>query len=184
MLNSDDGVFANANPGTLIADSSTISPFASAEFAKTAKKHDVVFVDAPMSGGIMGAAAGTLTFMVGTDSKDEFDRASIVLNGMGKKIFHCGGPGTGEIAKISNNMILGIQMTAVSEGLALGEKLGIDPKLLSEILCVSSASCWVTNTANPHPLARDDSPAARNYEGGFQVGLVRKDMTLALELAE
>lgn len=137
-----------------------------------------------MSGGIMGAHAGTLTFMVGTDSEEEFNRAKIVLEGMGKKIFHCGGPGTGEIAKISNNMILGIQMIAVSEGLALGEKLGIDPKKLSEILSVSTSSCWCTNAANPRPGVIENSPASRNYEGGFQTGLIRKDMTLALELAE
>ena len=180
----DDGIFANASEGTTICDVSTISPYASQEFAATAKKHNVVFVDSPMSGGIMGAQAGTLTFMVGTDSADEFERAKVVLEGMGKKIFHCGGPGTGEIAKICNNMILGIQMIAVSEGFTLGEKLGIDPKALQEILSVSTSSCWATNATCPRPGVIESSPSSRNYEGGFQTGLIRKDMTLALELAE
>ena len=183
VLKAEDGVFANADKGTLIADTSTISPMASKEFSDLAKKHDVVFVDSPMSGGIMGAQAGTLTFMVGTDSTDEYEKAKIVLAGMGKKFFHCGGPGTGEIAKICNNMIIGIQMNASAEGLSLGEKLGIDPKVLSEILAVSTASCWVTNTANPHPDAVEGTPASRDYNGGFQVALMRKDMTLALDVA-
>merc|ERR1712176_1092808 len=107
------------------------------------------YIDCPMSGGIMGAQNGTLTFMVGCEEGAEFDRVSTVLNGMGKKIFSCGGPGTGEIAKIANNMTLGIQMVAASEGMALGEKLGIDPKTLMEILSVSTSSCWSISTTNP-----------------------------------
>lgn len=136
-----------------------------------------------MSGGIMGAHNGTLTFMVGTDQDEEFNRVSIVLNGMGKRLFKCGGPGTGEIAKIANNMILGIQMIAASEGMALGEKLGIDPKVLMEVLSVSTSSCWSITTANPRPGNIPTNPASKNYEGGFQTSLIKKDLALALEIA-
>jgi 3-hydroxyisobutyrate dehydrogenase len=176
-------VFANAKEGTYIADSSTISPIAAKDFAEQSKKHGLRYIDCPMSGGIMGAHNGTLTFMVGTDNDQEFERVSIVLNGMGKKLFKCGGPGTGEIAKIANNMILGIQMIAASEGMALGEKLGIDPKVLMEVLSVSTSSCWSITTANPRPGNIPTNPASKNYEGGFQTSLIKKDLALALEIA-
>jgi 3-hydroxyisobutyrate dehydrogenase len=98
-----------------------------------------------MSGGAIGAKNGTLTFMVGAESKDDVTHITPVLEAMGKKIFHCGGPGTGEIAKISNNLILGINMIACSEGLVLGEKLGIDPKMLADIIAVSTGTSWANN---------------------------------------
>jgi 3-hydroxyisobutyrate dehydrogenase len=107
-LHDEDGVFKNALPNTYFIDTSTISPIAAKEFAETAKKNNMVYIDSPMSGGTPGALNGTLTFMVGSESKENFDHASTVLEGMGKKIFHCGGPGTGEIAKIANNLVLGI----------------------------------------------------------------------------
>lgn len=125
------------------------------------------FLDTPMSGGVMGAENGTLTFMVGAETLEDFNHGSIVLEGMGKNIFHCGGPGTGEIAKIANNLILGIQMIAVSEGMVLGEKLGIDPKVLMNILSVSTSSCWAIKAANPRPGNIENSPASKNYQGGF-----------------
>jgi 3-hydroxyisobutyrate dehydrogenase len=184
VMTMDGGVFKSANKNTYILDTSTISPLASKEFAEAAKKQGLRFLDAPMSGGIMGAQGGTLTFMVGADSAEEFDHASTCLAGMGKKIFNCGGPGNGEIAKIANNMILGVQMCAVSEGLVLGERLGIDPKILSEILGVSTSSCWSVTTTNPRPDINPNAPASRNYEGGFQTALIRKDLALALEIAE
>ncbi len=121
--------------------------------------------------------------MVGCE-KDQFELVKEVLEGMGKNIFHCGGPGTGEIAKISNNLILGIQMIAVSEGLSLGEKLGIDPKVLSNILSVSTARCWSLDTYNPRPGVLENVPSSRDYNGGFQVALIRKDLSIALEAAE
>ena len=98
-----------------------------------------------MSGGTAGAKAGTLTFMVGASSEEDYERAKIVLGSMGGRMFHCGAPGTGEVAKIVNNMILGSQMTAVSEGMAMGEKLGISPSKLQEIMSVSTAGCWSNN---------------------------------------
>ena len=104
--------------------------------------------------------------------------------GMGKNVFHCGGAGTGEIAKICNNLILGISMIGTSEGISLGEKLGIDPKVLSKILAVSTARNWCIDTYNPRPGVLENVPASRDYNGGFQVSLIRKDLSIALEAAE
>jgi 3-hydroxyisobutyrate dehydrogenase len=120
-----------------------------------------------MSGGVMGAKNGTLTFMVGSQSAEDFEKAKIVLEGMGKRIFHCGGPGTGEAAKIANNLILGIMMIASSEGMALADKLGIDPKILMEVLKVSTGNNWCINSNNPYPGNIETSPASNKYEGGF-----------------
>jgi 3-hydroxyisobutyrate dehydrogenase len=136
-----------------------------------------------MSGGIMGAQNGTLTFMVGSD-KDQFDHIETVLKGMGQNVFHCGAPGTGGIAKICNNMILGIHMCAAAEGISLGEKLGIDPKTLTDILSVSTSSCWSIKTANPRPGVLEGAPSSRDYNGGFQTALMRKDISIAMEAAE
>jgi 3-hydroxyisobutyrate dehydrogenase len=166
LLKGADGIFNNAKKGTFILDTSTISPIASKEFAEDAKKKEMVFIDTPMSGGIGGATNGTLTFMVGC-KKEHFEQAKTVLLGMGKNVFHCGGPGTGEIAKICNNLILGINMIATSEGLSLGEKLGIDPKVLSQILSVSTGRSWVIDSYNPRPGVLENVPSSRNYEGGF-----------------
>lgn len=183
LLKGPDGIFKNAKKGTYILDTSTISPLASKEFAADAKKKEMVFIDTPMSGGIGGAQAGTLTFMVGCD-KENFEIAKELLVGMGKNVFHCGGPGTGEIAKICNNLILGINMIATSEGLSLGEKLGINPKVLSNILAVSTGRSWVVDSYNPRPGVLENVPASRDYNGGFQVSLIRKDLSIALEAGE
>ena len=115
-LKKDGGIFEHADKGTMICDVSTINPHASAEFAKDAEKIGLIFADTPMSGAIVGAQNQTLTFMVG-GSAEHFEKAKPLLYGMGKNLFHCGGPGTGEIAKITNNLILGISMVATSEGL-------------------------------------------------------------------
>jgi len=130
VLLSEDGIFANAKKGTFICDTSTISPIAAKDFSSKASEHHMTYCDSPMSGGTAGAANGTLTFMVGANNDADFERAKVVLGGMGKNIIHCGEPGSGEIAKIANNLILGIQMIAVAEGTALGERLGIDTKKL------------------------------------------------------
>jgi len=182
VLQGPGGIFENARKGTYIVDTSTISPIASKEFAAEAKKRDLVFIDSPMSGGITGAQNGTLTFMVGCE-KENFEPVKEMLLGMGKNVFHCGGPGTGEIAKICNNLILGINMIATSEGLSLGEKLGIDPKILSNILSVSTGRSWCIDTYNPRPGIIDNVPSSRNYSNGFQVSLIRKDLSIALDAA-
>ena len=144
----------------------------------------MLYVDSPMSGGVMGAEKGTLAFMVGANTQEDFEKASVVLEAMGKRVFHCGPAGTGSIAKLSNNLILGIQMAACSEGMALGEKLGIDPKILMNILAVSTSSCFCITASNPRPGNLPAAPSSNNYDGGFGVGLIRKDMGLALECAE
>ena len=183
VLKGPEGIFKNAKKGTYILDTSTISPIASKEFAAEAKKKEMIFVDTPMSGGITGAQNGTLTFMVGCE-KENFEAVKEVLLGMGKNVFHCGGPGTGEIAKICNNLILGINMIATAEGLSLGEKLGIDPKILSNILSVSTGRSWCVDTYNPRPGILENVPSSRDYNGGFMVSLIRKDLSIALEAAE
>jgi len=178
-----DGIFESVKKGTYICDVSTISPAASAEFYKDAQSRGITFLDTPMSGGITGAIAGTLTFMVGSETKEEYEHASVVLNAMGKNLFHCGKPGSGEIAKISNNLILGINMVATCEGLAIGAKLGMDPKVLFEICSVSTSKSWCMDFYNPVPGNTPTSPANRNWDDGFMVELIKKDVGLAIEAA-
>jgi 3-hydroxyisobutyrate dehydrogenase len=183
VLHMEDGLFASAKKGAYICDVSTISPVASANFYNQAKEQGLTFLDSPMSGGTGGAEAGTLTFMIGGE-KEEVEHAKTLLNGMGKNIFHTGKPGTGEVAKLVNNLILGINMCAASEGLALGQKLGIDSKVLTDICSVSTSRSFVMDTYNPVPGNRPNSPANRDYEGGFAVALIEKDMGLAIDAAK
>ena len=124
-LKSEGGIFASAKKGTLICDVSTINPKGAAQFNADAKEIGLTYLDTPMSGGVTGAVKGTLTFMVG-GTAEEFELSKEVLKGMGANFFHCGGPGTGEIAKLTNNLILGISMVATAEGMAIGEKLGME----------------------------------------------------------
>lgn len=183
LRTSSDGIFANAREGALIIDSSTISPKASAAMSEEGEKLGLRVVDAPVCGAQPGAMAGTLTFLVGC--KDEyFADCESFLPSMGKKIYHTGAPGTGQVAKICNNLMLAIQMVAVSEGLSLGEKLGLDPKILEEVIGDSTAACWAMNLYNPRPGVKENVPAANNYEGGFATSLMKKDLNLALDGAE
>jgi len=132
-----------------------------------------------MSGGTTGAENATLTFMVGCDTNEEFEAAKSVLVGMGKNFFHCGGPGTGEIAKLTNNLVLGITMVGTAEGMAIGEKLGIDPHVLQQVMAVSSARSWSVDVMCPRPGILPNAPSSHDYNGGFAVGLIKKDMNLA-----
>ena len=177
------GIFQSARKGTLICDVSTIDPEGSKRFNKQAKELGLTFLDTPMSGGTTGAENATLTFMVGADTEAEYEAAKVVLNGMGKNFFHCGGPGTGEIAKLTNNLVLGITMVGTAEGMAIGEKLGIDPIILQKIMAVSSARSWSLDVMCPRPGCIPTSPSSNDYKGGFQVGLIKKDMHLATECA-
>lgn len=140
-------------------------------------------LDAPVSGGVGGAAAGTLTFMVGGAEAD-VEAARPLLSKMGRNIVHCGASGTGQIAKLCNNLVLGISMNAVSEAMALGVKLGADPKVLAAIINTSSGRCWSSDTYNPVPGVLPNVPAARGYKGGFGSALMAKDMALALDAAK
>jgi len=139
-------------------------------------------VDMDVSGGVGGAEAGTLTFMVG-GSEHDFTTAKTLLQHMGKNIVHCGDNGTGQVAKVCNNLALAVEMVAVSESLNLGVKLGMDPKRLSAIFNTSSARCWSSDTYNPCPGVMPNVPASKGYIGGFGVDLMKKDLGLAMNAA-
>ncbi len=176
-------LLANVQPGTLLIDSSTIDPHTAREVAATAARRNIVMLDAPVSGGTVGAEAGTLTFMVGGDSA-AFAIAQPILAKMGKNIVYCGAAGTGQVAKICNNMLLAISMIGVSEAMNLGASLGIDPKLLANIFNTSSGRCWSSDTYNPFPGVIETSAASRGYTGGFGVDLMLKDLGLAMDAAK
>ncbi len=177
-----DGVLAGARPGTTLIDCSTIDPATARAVADAAARQDCPFADAPVSGGTGGAQAGTLTFMVGAGD-DVFERIRPVLLDMGKNVVHCGALGTGQVAKICNNLLLGISMMGVSEAMALGVSLGIDPAVLAGIINTSTGRCWSSDTCNPYPGVLPAAPAARGYAGGFAANLMLKDLGLATEAA-
>ncbi|MFT4101375.1 MAG: 3-hydroxyisobutyrate dehydrogenase [Burkholderiaceae bacterium] len=178
----DDGLIARIEPGTLIVDCSTISPASARKVAEAAKARGLPMIDAPVSGGVGGAVAGTLTFIVG-GAQEDFERARPVLGQMGKNIFHAGGSGAGQTAKICNNMLLGILMAGTSEALALGVANGLDPAVLSDIISKSSGRNWATELYNPYPGVMPNVPASNQYAGGFGVDLMLKDLGLAAEAA-
>jgi 3-hydroxyisobutyrate dehydrogenase len=139
-------------------------------------------LDAPVSGGTGGAEAATLTFMVGGKTED-FAFAQPILAVMGKNIVHCGAAGNGQVAKIANNMLLGISMIGAAEAMSLGVALGMDPKTLAGVINTSSGRCWSTDTYNPYPGVVEQAPASRGYTGGFGTNLMLKDLGLAVEAA-
>ena len=177
-----DGLLAHLSPGVLLIDSSTIDPLNAREVAAQAAAQGNPMLDAPVSGGTGGAAAGTLTFMVGGAVAD-FDRAGPILSAMGKNIVHCGDSGNGQVAKIANNMLLGISMIGVAEAMTLGVALGMDAKVLAGIINTSSGRCWSSEINNPFPGVLDNVPAARGYSGGFGSDLMLKDLGLATDAA-
>ncbi|KAJ1660267.1 hypothetical protein IWQ61_000789 [Dispira simplex] len=179
----DKGLLQTVQPKSLFIDSSTIDPLVSRSVAEAVHNQDATYVDAPVSGGVMGAEAGTLTFMVGSKTPAVFDSARPYLEAMGKNFVHCGGNGNGQVAKICNNMLLGISMIGTAEAMNLGEKMGMDPKLLASILNTSSGRCWSSEINNPSPGVIPTAPASKNYDGGFGVGLMAKDMGLAVTAA-
>lgn len=176
------GIVATANPGTLLIDCSTIDVDTARAVASAAEAKGLFMVDAPVSGGVGGATAGTLTFMVGGTAQ-AYQRAEPILQKMGKTIVHAGGAGNGQAAKICNNMILGISMIAVSEAFVMAEKLGLDHQKLFDISSKSSGQCWALTTYCPVPGPVPTSPANRNYEPGFTVAMMLKDLRLAQEAA-
>ena len=178
----DDGLLAKLPAGTLVIDSSTIAPETARGVAEVARAKDIPFLDAPVSGGVGGAKAGTLTFICG-GSEEAFNKAKPILDAMGKNIFHAGDHGSGQVAKICNNMLSAILMSGTSEALALGVKNGLDPAVLSEIMKQSSGGNWALNVYNPWPGVMEGVPASRNYEGGFLVNLMTKDLGLAFDNA-
>jgi 3-hydroxyisobutyrate dehydrogenase len=182
VLTGPAGVFSAIQPGVPIVDCSTIDPATTRRLAQQAQAQGNELADAPVSGGTGGAAAGTLTFMVGA-SEALFARIQPVLQAMGKRIVHCGDVGNGQVAKVCNNLLLGISMIGVSEAMALGASQGMDPKVLADIINASSGRCWSSDTYNPFPGVMADVPASRGYQGGFGVDLMLKDLGLAAEAA-
>jgi 3-hydroxyisobutyrate dehydrogenase len=172
------GVLASVAPATLLIDSSTIDVQTARDVAQAAQDKGLAMVDAPVSGGVTGAEAATLTFMVG-GSDDAFERARPVLEKMGKTIVHAGGPGNGQAAKICNNMILGASMIVVCEAFLLAEKLGLDPQKLFDISSKSSGQCWSMTSYCPVPGPVPASPANRDYKAGFTAAMMLKDLKLA-----
>ena len=178
----DDGVLAGIGSGVPAVDCSTIDPQTIRDVAAIAARQGVTLGDAPVSGGTGGAQAGTLTFMVGA-SAEHFEVLKPVLAKMGKNTVHCGDIGTGQIAKICNNLLLGISMIGVSEAMALGDALGIDTGILANIINSSTGRCWSSEVYNPWPGIVETAPAARGYTGGFGAELMLKDLALATEAA-
>ncbi|XP_015666080.1 3-hydroxyisobutyrate dehydrogenase, mitochondrial [Protobothrops mucrosquamatus] len=173
-----NGILKKVKKGSLLIDSSTIDPEVSKELAKEAEKMGAVFMDAPVSGGVGAARAGNLTFMVG-GVEQEFDATKELLTCMGSNVVYCGEVGTGQAAKICNNMLLGISMIGTAETMNLGIRLGLDPKLLAKILNMSSGRCWSSDTYNPVPGVMEGVPSNNNYQGGFGTTLMAKDLGLA-----
>ena len=178
-----NGIVAAAQPGTLLIDCSTIDVDTARAVAAEAENKGLLMLDAPVSGGVGGATAGTLTFMVG-GSAQAFTRAESILQKMGKTIVHAGGPGNGQAAKICNNMILGISMIAVSEAFVMAEKLGLDHQKLFDISSKSSGQCWAMTTYCPVPGPVPTSPANRDYQPGFTAAMMLKDLRLAQDAAK
>ncbi len=178
----ENGIIAQLKHAPLIIDCSTISPESARKVASAAHEKGLTMLDAPVSGGTAGAAAGTLTFITGGDVA-AMERARPVFEAMGKKLFHAGPSGAGQVAKIANNMLLAIHMIGTSEALNLGVQNGLDPKVLSEIMLNSSGKNWSLELYNPYPGVMEKAPASNDYQGGFMVDLMNKDLGLAMEAA-
>jgi 3-hydroxyisobutyrate dehydrogenase len=174
----EGGLIANAAAGTLLIDCSTIDVTTARAVHAAAAAAGLAMLDAPVSGGVAGAEAGTLTFMVG-GAAEAFAAAEPVLRAMGKTIVHAGGPGNGQAAKICNNLILGVSMIAVCEAFALAEKLGLDAQTLFDVASRSSGQCWSLTSYCPVPGPVPASPANRDYRPGFTAAMMLKDLRLA-----
>ncbi len=176
------GVIAKARQGALFIDSSTIDVATARAVSKAAANMGFAMLDAPVSGGVAGATAGTLTFMVGGEVA-AFERAKPVLGDMGKNIFHAGGAGNGQAAKIANNMLLGITMIATCEAFNLAEKLGLDAQTFFDIASTASGQSWSMTSYCPAPGPVPAAPSNRDYKPGFAAAMMLKDMRLAQEAA-
>ena len=183
LYRSEDGLLAQLPKGCLVIDSSTIDATTARQVGATALKAGIDFIDAPVSGGVSGAEAGTLSFIVGGEAAC-FARAKPILEAMGKNIFHAGGVGSGQIAKTCNNMLLSVLMAGTAEALQMGIENGLDPKILSDIMVKSSGRNWALEVYNPVPGVMPGTPACNNYQGGFMVDLMNKDLNLALGVAQ
>jgi 3-hydroxyisobutyrate dehydrogenase len=176
-------ILPNVKPGALVIDSSTIDVESARKAHQMAQERGCLSLDAPVSGGVGGAKGATLTFMVG-GSEEAFALGEPILKTMGRRIVHCGGAGNGQVAKICNNMILGISMIGVSEAFVLGEKLGLSHQALFDVASTSSGQCWSLTTYYPVPGPVPTSPANNDYKPGFASALMLKDLKLAQEAAQ
>lgn len=175
-----DGLLAAARPGTLFLECSTIAVDDARQAHELLAAAGHRGLDAPVSGGVAGAEAGTLTFMAG-GSAEVFAEATPILHILGQRLVHCGGPGAGQAAKVCNNMILGVSMIAVSEAFVLGEKLGLSHQALYDVAANASGQCWALTTNCPVPGPVPASPANRGYQPGFAGALMAKDLGLAVQ---
>ena len=178
----DKGLLNIVKPTTLLLDSSTIDAATARKVAAAANKKNIEVVDAPVSGGVAAAAAGTLAFMCG-GSEQAFAKAKPILESMGKNIFHAGDSGAGQVAKVCNNMLLSVLMVGTSEALRLGADNGLDASKLSEIMLASSGRNWTLEVYNPYPGVMATAPASNNFNPGFMVDLMCKDLGLAMDTA-
>lgn len=179
----EDGLLSKLDKTVLIIDCSTIAPDSAIKVANQAKDLGFSMVDAPVSGGVVGAQESTLTFIVG-GAENNVERARPLLEKMGSNIFHAGSNGAGQVAKVCNNMLLAIHMCGTAEAIALGVNNGLDASVLSEIMRKSSGGNWSLEVYNPYPGVMSSAPASRNYEGGFLNKLMAKDLGLAKEASE
>ena len=178
----DGGVLASARKDALLIDCSTIAVDEARSAASKAGDQGFRALDAPVSGGVTAATAGTLTFMVGGRAAD-FERAKPILDAMGKNVFHAGPSGNGQAAKTANNMLLGISMIATSEAFNLAQKLGLDAQTFFDISSKASGQCWSMTSYCPAPGPVPASPANNDYEPGFTVAMMLKDLRLAQDAA-
>jgi len=179
----DAGLLGKLAPGTLVLECSTIAPESARKVHKAAAERGLEMLDAPVSGGTAGAAAGTLTFMIGGQA-NTLEKARPIFAAMGKNIFHAGPDGAGQVAKVCNNQVLAVQMIATAEAMALGVASGLDPAVLAEIMRQSSGGNWTLEKYNPWPGVMENAPASKGYSGGFMAELMAKDLGLAQEAAQ
>lgn len=179
---SESGLLSHVAAGTLLIDSSTIDPESARLVGSAAQERGLEFADAPVSGGVAGAKAASLTFIVGA-SDSAFEHVEQVLKYMGKNIFHAGQVGCGQMGKICNNLMLGILMSGTCEALTLGIDNGLDPKVLSNIMLQSSGRNWALELYNPCPQVMETAPASNQYQPGFMSKLMLKDLGLGMEAA-
>jgi 3-hydroxyisobutyrate dehydrogenase len=178
----EEGVLSRLNDAVVVLDCSTIDAETARRVNAAAADRGIAFIDAPVSGGVGAAVAGTLSFMCG-GSDEAFEKAKTVLSAMGKNIFHAGPSGSGQVAKICNNMLLAVHMIGTAEALKLGADNGLDASVLSEIMLASSGRNWSLELYNPYPGVMPNVPASNEYKPGFKVDLMCKDLGLALDTA-
>ncbi|XP_070529139.1 3-hydroxyisobutyrate dehydrogenase, mitochondrial isoform X1 [Cardiocondyla obscurior] len=178
----ENGILSAAKSNTLLIDSSTVDPSVSQLVALQAQERNLRFIDSPVSGGVNAAKDGTLTFMVG-GTEMNFNDAKSILETLGSRIVHCGDVGMGQAAKLCNNMLLAISMIGTAEAFNLGQKLGLNAKILADIINSSSGRCWSSDLYNPVPGILPNVPSSKNYEGGFGTTLMAKDLGLAQSAA-